>query len=86
MHTVLTNHITDMWHFDNNKQIFHAFFFNIRNYSPKVRNIKRREAELNIILKSVNNFDIKQNTSRNICFIIPQARTKQKAGECSVTT
>ena len=82
MHAVLTNHITDMWHFDNNKQIFHAFFFNIRNYSPKVRNIKRREAELNIILNSVNNFDIKQNTSRNICFIIPQARTKQKAGEC----
>ena len=82
MHAVLTNHITDIWHFNNNKQIFHAFLFNIRNYSPKVKNIKRRQAELNIMLKRVNNFDIKQNTSQNICFIIPQASTKQKVGEC----
>ena len=35
-------------------------FFNIRNYSPEVINIQRREAELNIILPKVNNFDIKQ--------------------------
>ena len=82
MHAVLTNHITDIWHFNNNKQIFHAFLFNIRNYSPKVKNIKRRQAELNIMLKRMNNFDIKQNTSQNICFIIPQASTKQKVGEC----
>ena len=27
----------------NNKQIFHAFLFNIRNYSPEVRNIQRRK-------------------------------------------
>ena len=33
------------------KQIFHAFLFNIRNYSPE---------ELHIILLRVNNFDIKQ--------------------------
>ena len=46
---------------DDNKQIFHAFLFNIRNYSPEVINIQRREAELNIILPRVNNFDIKQN-------------------------
>ena len=26
----------------NTKQIFHAFLFNIRNYSPKVINIQRR--------------------------------------------
>ena len=45
---------------NNNKQIFHAFLFNIRNYSPEVINIQRREAELNIILPRVNNFDIKQ--------------------------
>ena len=28
---------------DNNKQIFHAFLFNIKNYSPEVINIKRQE-------------------------------------------
>ena len=44
----------------DNKQIFHAFLFNIRNYSPEVTNIQRREAELNIKLPRVNNFDTKQ--------------------------
>ena len=34
----------------NNKQIFHAFLFNIRNYSPGVINIQGRKAELNVIL------------------------------------
>ena len=34
----------------NNKQIFHVFLFNIRNYSPEVTNIQRRDAQLNIIL------------------------------------
>ena len=47
---------------DNNKQIFHAFSFNIRNYSP--------EAVLSIILPRVNNFDIKQKKTWDICFII----------------
>ena len=42
------------------KQIFHALLFNIRNYSPEVINIQQREAELNVISPSVNNFDIKQ--------------------------
>ena len=36
---------------DDNKQIFHAFLFNIRNYSPEVINIQRSEAEFNIILR-----------------------------------
>ena len=45
---------------DNNKQIFHALLFNIRNYSPEIINIQRRKAELNIILPRVTNFDIKQ--------------------------
>ena len=36
------------------------FLFNIINYSPKIINIQRREAELNIKLPRVNNFDIKQ--------------------------
>ena len=36
-----------------NKQIFHAFLFNIRNYSPEVINIQRHKAELNIILPTV---------------------------------
>ena len=53
-----------------NKQIFHVFLFNIRNYSPEVINIQRREAELNIILPRVNNFDIKQKKAWNICFIM----------------
>ena len=40
----------------NNRQIFHAFLFSIRNYSAALINIQRREAELNIILPRVNNF------------------------------
>ena len=55
-----------------NKQIFHVFLFNIRNYSPKVINIQRREAEFNVILPRVNNFDIKLKKARNICFMIWQ--------------
>ena len=39
-------------------QIFHAFLFNIRKYSPEVINIQQREAELNIKLPRVNNIDI----------------------------
>ena len=58
----------------NNKQIFHAISFNIRNYSPEVSNIQRREAEVNIILLRVNNFHIKQKfvclLIWDICFII----------------
>ena len=44
--------------------------FNIRNYSPEVSNIQRREAELNIILPRVNNVAIKQKSAWNICFVI----------------
>ena len=50
--------------------MFHAFLFNIRNYSPEVINNQRREVELNIISPSVNNFDIKQKKAWNLCFII----------------
>ena len=58
------------------KQIFHAFLFNVRNYSPKVINIQRRDAELNIILPRVNNFDIKQK--RHGIFVLLYATdTKQ---------
>ena len=61
----------------NNKQLFLAFLFNIRNYSPEVSNIQRHEAELNIILPKVKNFNIKQKLAWNICFIIyPQHQTK----------
>ena len=60
-----------------NKQVFDAFLFNIRNYSPEVSNIQRCEAELNMTLLRVNNFDIKQKSAWNICFIIyPQHQTK----------
>ena len=34
----------------NDKQIFHVFLFNIINNSPKIINIQRHEAELNIKL------------------------------------
>ena len=61
----------------NNKQIFHTILFNIRNYSLEVSDIQQREAELNIILPSVNNFDIKQKSAWNICFIMyPQHQRK----------
>ena len=43
----------------NNKQIFHVLLFNTKNYSPEVTNIRRCDAELNIILPRVNNFNIK---------------------------
>ena len=42
-----------------NKQISHAFLFNIRNYSPQVITIQRRESELNMILLGVNSFGIR---------------------------
>ena len=44
---------------NNFKQIFHTFLSNIRNYSPEVINIQRRETELNIILERGDNFDVK---------------------------
>ena len=61
------------------KQIFHAFLFNIRNYSPEVINIQRREAELNIILPRVNNFDIKQKR-HGIFVLLYATNTKQDLG------
>ena len=61
------------------KQIFHAVLFNIRNYSPEEINIQRREAELNITLPRVNNFDFKQK--RHIIFVLLYAtNTKQGLG------
>ena len=58
------------------KQIFHAFLFNIRTYSPKVINSKRPEANCYIILPRVNDFDIKQK--RQIIFALLYAtNTKQ---------
>ena len=44
------------------------FLFNIRNYSLEVINIQRRDAELNIILPRVNNFDIKQQKGMEYLF------------------
>ena len=41
----------------------------MRNSSPEVINIQRHEAELNIILPRVNNFDTNQK-SRNVFAII----------------
>ena len=61
------------------KQIFHAFLFNIGNYSPEVINTQRREAELNIILPRVNNFDIKRKR-QGIFVLLYATNTKQDLG------
>ena len=52
---------------ENVMQIFHAFLFNITNYSPEVINIPRREDEFNIMLPRVNNFVIKQKRHGIFC-------------------
>ena len=66
-------------HIEINNQIFHAFSFNIRNYSPEAINIQLCEAELNIILPRVNNFDIEQK--RHQMFVLLYAtNTKQDLG------
>ena len=69
----------------NNKQIFHAFLFNIRNYSSEVKNIQRREAELNITLPRMNNFDIKQKWYV-IFVLLYTPSTKQKVSEWFLTS
>ena len=59
--------------------MFHAFLFNIRNYSLEVINIQLGEAELNIILPRVSNFDIKQK--RHETFVLLYATNiKQDMG------
>ena len=63
-----------------NKQVFHAFLFESRNYLPEVINIQRRKAELNIILPRMNNFDIKQKKGKEYLFFIYAASTKQDMG------
>ena len=71
------------WIFENvfnNKQVFHAFLFNIRNYSPEVINIQRRKAEL----QRVNNFDIKQKKAWNIC-LITWHQHQRRAGKIKAT-
>ena len=57
------------------KQISHAFLLNIRNL-PSVINIQRHEAELNILLPRVNNFDIKQKR-HGIFVLLYVTNTKQ---------
>ena len=54
-------------------------FFNIRNYSPEVINIQRRETELNTILSRVNNFDIKPK-SHGIFVLLYATNTMQDLG------
>ena len=75
-----------------NKQIFRTFLFNIRNYSPEVINIQRCEAELNIILPRMNNFDIKQKAMKYLFILCHQHQTRSgkvkanKTKQISVTT
>ena len=59
------NHLTDEYRgpADNSCNLncrIHIFLANIRNYSCEARNIQWREAELNINLLRVNNFNIKE--------------------------
>ena len=61
------------------KQIFYAFLLNIRNYSPEVINIQWREAELNIVLPRMDNFDIKQKR-HGIFILLYATNTKQDLG------
>ena len=63
----------------DNKQIFHVFLFNIRNYSPEVINVQRREAEINITLPRVHNFHIKQKR-HGIFVMLYATNTKQGLG------
>ena len=60
----------------SHRQIFHAFLFSIRNYSPDEINIQRRKAELNIVLPTVNNFKIKQK-KHGIFVLLYVTNTKQ---------
>ena len=50
--------------------MFHAFLFDIRNYSPEV---------INIILPRMNNFDIKQ-TKHGIFVLLYDNNTKEDLG------
>ena len=59
--------------------MFHAFSFNIRNYSPEVINNQGRKVELNIILPRVNNFDI--NQKRHEIFVLLYATSTKKGME-----
>ena len=61
------------------------FLFNIINYSPKIINIQRREAELNIQLPRVNNFKQKKgsilNRKRDGIFVLLYGTTPNKISE-----
>ena len=85
-------HRENISHRENNWKLFHLcdvylvklskyskpFYLNIRNYLPGLINIKRREAELNIILPTKNNFDI---TQKKTCFVLIHiANTEQELG------
>ena len=63
-----------------NKQIFHAFLLYIRNYSPEFINIQGREVECNIILPTVNNFNIKQKKRHVIFVLLYATNIKQDLG------
>ena len=67
---VIRYHLSLIKLFTFNKQIFYAFFYNIRDYSPEV---------INITLPRVNNFDIKQK-SHGIFVSLHATNTKQDLG------
>ena len=60
------------------KQMFHAFLFNIRNYSSEVRNIQRRKSELNIILPRVNNSILTKDSMVYLFFTYTKHETKSE--------
>ena len=60
------------------KQMFHAFLFNIRNYSSEVRNIQQRKSELNIILPRVNNSILTKDGMVYLFFTYTKHETKSE--------
>ena len=62
-----------------NEQILHALLFDVRDYSPELINIQRREGELSIILPTVNDFDVRQGR-HGIFVLLYATNTKQDLG------
>ena len=60
------------------KQMFHAFLFNIRNYSPELRNIQRRKSELNVILPRVNSSILTKDGMVYLFFTYTKHQTKSE--------
>ena len=75
------NHTSNFLHtiyLSTSKQMFHAFLFNIRNYSPELRNIQRRKSELNVILPRVNSSILTKDGMVYLFFTYTKHQTKSE--------